>query len=131
MALVDNDNSAASEILRKLVKESQPHQEPPRELSKPFVAEVERLKTEAGKQEQPPPGPPEPASPLTKRHAVLTEQHGSVFCIQPKGPVEIGQSIPWHRGRDEVKVEVLESADYANEKGEVVPGRFFVKLLDI
>lgn len=120
MALIkDEDTDAAAEILRKLMKESQPVGEPQEVTYRqpngsPAVA---ALRESAEKWNGSP--PPDKPSPSSLRLDELRDGHGPVFRVLPKVPVAAGQII---QNADGSKVEMLEPDDL-NEK----PGHWFAK----
>lgn len=72
-----------------------------------------------------------PVSPLETRLEQLRVQHGPVFIIDPKNPVNAGQRIKWGKPDKPSTVEVLESAELPGKDGTVVPARYFAKLVDV
>lgn len=129
----DEDAESASEILRKLVKESKavmaPEPEPSqgfKETVRTLTAEVDRMQSAATPAE-----PTKEYSALEIRINELREQHGPVFVIQPPHPVEPCQKIKWRKGSEDHTVEILEKADLAGPTGKVIAGGWFAKLLDL
>jgi hypothetical protein len=75
--------------------------------------------------------PPKEQSPLETRLQQLREEHGTVFVIQPSGEVAVGQKIPWHKGKQQVTVEIIDRATEAGPSGNVVQGGWYAKCLDL
>lgn len=119
----DGDTGAATEILRKMVKESEP-MPPARTLETASPGAPPIVSQEASRGDLTPPKPA--INPSSARLEELRDMHGPVYRVTPKVPVTVGQTIKNSEGRE---IEMLELDDRGNENGEVAVGVWFAKMI--